>query len=205
MATLISGSTGVDKIQDGTITNADINASAAIAGSKLSGGSPPIIGVQQQWVRGTQSIGTSEIDVTDGSSAMVVTSTNTSATKFLVKAMAYVGANSDVGCYFFLYRSIDGGTYTKLTNAHSAYGGGGSSSTTFMTACAGDNDSWSWYTGSHISNEYLDTPSFSTSVSYKIRAKGYSGTHYLGRMANHNNSSSWSHSAPSCITLMELA
>ena len=35
MATLISGSTGVNKITDGTITNADINASAAIAGTKL--------------------------------------------------------------------------------------------------------------------------------------------------------------------------
>ena len=36
MATTITGS-GVDNIIDGTITNADINASAAIAGSKLSG------------------------------------------------------------------------------------------------------------------------------------------------------------------------
>jgi len=35
MATLISGSTGVNKIQDGTITNADIASSAAIAGAKL--------------------------------------------------------------------------------------------------------------------------------------------------------------------------
>ena len=35
MATLISGSTGVDKIQDGTITNADIASGAAIAGTKL--------------------------------------------------------------------------------------------------------------------------------------------------------------------------
>lgn len=36
MATLISGSTGVNKITDGTIVNADINASAAIAGSKFA-------------------------------------------------------------------------------------------------------------------------------------------------------------------------
>ena len=35
MATLISGSTGVDKIQDGTIVNADIASGAAIAGTKL--------------------------------------------------------------------------------------------------------------------------------------------------------------------------
>ena len=35
MPTEISGSTGVNKIQDNTIVNADINTSAAIAGSKL--------------------------------------------------------------------------------------------------------------------------------------------------------------------------
>ena len=35
MPTEISGSTGVNKITDGTIVNADINSSAAIAGSKL--------------------------------------------------------------------------------------------------------------------------------------------------------------------------
>ena len=36
MATLISGSTGVNKITDGTITNADIASGAAIAESKLA-------------------------------------------------------------------------------------------------------------------------------------------------------------------------
>jgi hypothetical protein len=35
MPTEISGSTGVNKIQDNTIVNADINSSAAIAGTKL--------------------------------------------------------------------------------------------------------------------------------------------------------------------------
>ena len=37
MPTEISGSTGVNKIQDGTVVNADINSSAAIANSKLVG------------------------------------------------------------------------------------------------------------------------------------------------------------------------
>ena len=37
MPTEISGSTGVNKIQDGTIVNADINSSAAIDASKLTG------------------------------------------------------------------------------------------------------------------------------------------------------------------------
>ena len=37
MPTEISGSTGVNKIQDGTIVNADVASNAAIDGSKLSG------------------------------------------------------------------------------------------------------------------------------------------------------------------------
>ena len=37
MATVISGDTGIDKVQDGTIVNADIASGAAIANSKLSG------------------------------------------------------------------------------------------------------------------------------------------------------------------------
>ena len=37
MPTEISGSTGVNKIQDNTIVNADINSSAAIAASKING------------------------------------------------------------------------------------------------------------------------------------------------------------------------
>jgi len=37
MPTTISGTTGVSQIQDGIIVNADINASAAIVASKLTG------------------------------------------------------------------------------------------------------------------------------------------------------------------------
>ena len=37
MPTTISGTTGVSQIQDGLIVNADINANAAIADSKLTG------------------------------------------------------------------------------------------------------------------------------------------------------------------------
>ena len=185
----------------------------AISGASLTGLPGPtaatmptssIIGVQQAWMAGTQTITTSEVDVTDGGTGLTITSTNTNATKFLVKSNIYVGANSDVGCWFYLYVNIDGAGYTKLTAAHSNYGGGGSSTKNFMTACAGDNDTWSYYTGSHASQEYLYTPSFSTSVAFKIRAKGYSSNHFIGRMWNHNNSSAWSHAAPSSLTVYEI-
>ena len=48
MGTTISGATGIDKVQDGTIVNADINSSAAIAGSKLVMPTGSVLQVVQQ-------------------------------------------------------------------------------------------------------------------------------------------------------------
>jgi hypothetical protein len=198
-----------EHIVAGSVDNAHL--ATGITASKLTGALPAttmpsssIIGVQQAWMAGTQTIGTSEVDVTDGGTGLTITSTNTNASKFLIKSNIFVGGNTDVGCYFYLYVNLDGAGYTKLAAAHSNYGGGGQSTKNFMTYCAGDNDSWNLYTGSHASQEYLYTPTFSTSVAFKIRAKGYSGSHYIGRMANHNNSSSWSHAAPSSLTMYEI-
>ena len=74
-----------------------------------------------------------------------------------------------------------------------------------MYAAAGDNDSWNRYTGTHCTNSYLWTPgSFSTSVSVKLRADGYSGTTYVGRNYNHDNSSNWAHAVPSHLTMWEI-
>ena len=55
MATLISGSTGVNKITDGTITNADIASGAAIAGSKLVMPAGSVINVYRAAPTGTAS------------------------------------------------------------------------------------------------------------------------------------------------------
>ena len=164
-----------------------------------------ILGVQNVVMRGTQAIGTSLIDVTDGSDPLVLTSTNTTATKFYIVAMVYCGTDQDVGTHFELWSKIDGASYAKLDAAHSSYGGGGSSHKDFMFAAAGDNDSWNRYTGTHCTNSYLWTPgSFSTSVSVKLRADGYSGTTYIGRQYNHNNSSDWAHGVPSHLTMWEI-
>ena len=59
MATLISGSTGVNKITDGTITNADIASGAAIAGSKLVMPAGSVINVYRAAPTGTASGATS--------------------------------------------------------------------------------------------------------------------------------------------------
>ena len=56
MATLISGSTGVNKITDGTILNADIASGAAIAGTKLVMPTGSVLQVKQ--TAGTTTIST---------------------------------------------------------------------------------------------------------------------------------------------------
>ena len=164
-----------------------------------------ILGIQSTIMQGTQTVGTSLIDVTDGSTALAVTSTNTNASKFFITAQTYLGGNQDVGTHFELWSSIDGGSYSKLDAAHSNYGGGGGSGKDFMFGAAGDNDSWNNYIGCHCSGSFLWTPgSFSTSVAVKIRTWGYSGTTYIGRNTNHNNSSTWAHAVPSTLTMMEM-
>ena len=69
MPTEISGSTGVNKIQDGTVVNADINSSAAIAGSKLVMPSGSVLQVQtlsRARTSTTESTSTSYIVLNDG-------------------------------------------------------------------------------------------------------------------------------------------
>ena len=93
MPTLISGSTGVNKIQDGTIVNADINSSAAIAGTKL--------------VMPTGSVLQAQITGYTSSSPIVVSNTG-SAT--LMTITITVRANSKVMMWFDSHQTALSGT-----------------------------------------------------------------------------------------------
>ena len=201
--TSVTGMTG--ELGSAVTGSPNLNLTSGTIGSTVTFPTGHILGVQNVVMQGTQSIGTSLIDVTDGTTQLSVTSTNTTATKFYIVAMVYCGTDQDVGTHFELWTEIDGGGFSKLDAAHGNYGGGGSSHKDFMFAAAGDNDTWNRYTGTHCTSSYLWTPgSFSTSVSVKIRADGYSGTTYIGRNYNHNNSSDWAHSVPSTLTIWEI-
>ena len=201
--TSVTGMTG--ELGSAVTGSPNLNLTSGTIGSTVTFPTGHILGVQNVVMQGTQSIGTSLIDVTDGTTQLLVTSTNTTATKFYIVAMVYCGTDQDVGTHFELWTEIDGGGFSKLDAAHGNYGGGGSSHKDFMFAAAGDNDTWNRYTGTHCTSSYLWTPgSFSTSVSVKIRADGYSGTTYIGRNYNHNNSSDWAHSVPSTLTIWEI-
>ena len=120
MATLISGSTGVNKITDGTITNADIASGAAIAGSKLVMPTGSVLQV-------VSAVMTSSVAFTVyGDSATFVTILSGSITpkfansKFIINGVAPNYSNSAGGgawsnsCYIRLYEQEGSSTATVV-------------------------------------------------------------------------------------------
>jgi len=115
MPTEISGSTGVNKIQDNTIVNADINSSAAIAGSKLVMPTGSIVQV-------VSTHSTANMTTTSGSmvgTGLIATITPSSSSNKILVTIA--GGRTDVGHAHqpraSLRSSINGASYTEiLTN-----------------------------------------------------------------------------------------
>ena len=83
MPTEISGSTGVNKIQDGTVVNADINSSAAIAGSKLVMPTGSVLQVVQNTTTTTTHI-TNTTTLTTATDLNVTITPSSSSSKILV-------------------------------------------------------------------------------------------------------------------------
>jgi|21_taG_2_1085346.scaffolds.fasta_scaffold95468_1 hypothetical protein len=90
MATLISGSTGVNKITDGTIVNADINASAAIAGSKLVMPTGSVLQVANSVIRAKTSVSSTTAKIIETS--ITLKGTNSS---LLIMADIPIGTFND--------------------------------------------------------------------------------------------------------------
>ena len=151
MATLISGSTGVDKIQDGTIVNADIASSAAIAGSKLVMPTGSVLQVVSASGGGVV-ISSSNSFVDTGLSAAITPSATSSKILVLVDQNLTSGAAGNWTGYG-LYRgssSIKGTSYIQRNG------------------------------GSHMSEQlgynYLDSPSTTSATTYKTMFKATTGT-----------------------------
>jgi hypothetical protein len=175
MGTTISGATGIDKVQDGTIVNADINSSAAIAGSKLSG-----IGKVLQVVNGTygtQITSTSTTFTDTNLTASITPSATSSKILILVTQPLAVwdGVSSATSAQFKLFRD--------------------STSIRHITAI-GQRYPATHFTHTWMTTEYLDSPSSTSSITYKTQYKTYTSgaqvaTCYGGATAS--------------ITLMEIA
>ena len=115
MPTEISGSTGVNKIQDNTIVNADINSSAAIAGSKISGSFGKVL--QAVTANFNSTTGTSSHDFQSTAITLAITPSATSS-KVLALVSSH-GSNEVAGrtMYYTLYRGS-----TNLGNGDAGMG-----------------------------------------------------------------------------------
>jgi hypothetical protein len=147
-------------ITDGTIVNADINASAAIAGTKISGSFGKVL----QVITATDSTerGTTSTSFVTGSNTLSVSITPSSTSnKILVITNSTILA--DNRAYYTIYRGA-----TNLGD--STYG--------FVEFYPGDSTN---YIISSCSMHVLDSPSSTSSLTYQVyfRDASGSGTSYL--------------------------
>jgi hypothetical protein len=156
MPTEISGSTGVNKIQDNTIVNADINSSAAIAGSKLVMPTGSIL----QVVQNTYGSAIATTSTSYGATGLYVdiTPSSTSSKIYVMTTTPGETNGSGQSGYFTFFREISGSDVelankTRITQASS---GGSDSSTQTMF--------------------YLDSPNTTSLCRYRLKMLAGSGS-----------------------------
>ena len=175
MATLISGSTGVNKITDGTIVNADIASGAAIAGSKLV---MPAGSVLQ--AVSTKYASAVDISSTTFQSTGLYANITPSATssKILVMITASVGGDGYDSSYLYGAPFRDSTELMEVAfcrdQPHSNYGAASES----------------------LALTYLDSPSSTSQITYRLKGRATNASHTFrfNYVSGH-----------STITLMEIA
>jgi len=178
MPTLISGSTGVNKIQDGTIVNADINASAAIAGTKLVMPSGSVLQVQSVVVTTVASSTVTDCSTIGGDVGLNVSITPLSSTsKF------YVSVDIGIGS------TVSGNTWVGILSKDGSKVGNGTDSGVHKGVLfrAPDHTGGSGVDTNHgvgASGSYMDSTSgtVGTARTYKLGLAGEGSTSYINQV-----------------------
>jgi hypothetical protein len=185
-------------ITDGTIVNADINASAAIAGTKLSGAGK-VLQVVSTTKTDTFSVAgtTSLVDVT-GLSVSITPSS--ASNKILITG--FIGSATGPSGNQTFFHLIRGSTEI-------AKGDTSASKRLAHTAAIGNVDAFgsnSWML-TPIPFQHLDSPATTSSTTYKIQLSGAttSNTHYVNRSIRDEASTYYDGRIVSTITVMEIA
>ena len=190
MQTEISGSTGVNKIQDGTVVNADINSSAAIAGSKLVMPTGSVLQVTQGVLTSVFSF-TGSTTWTDTGITANITPSSTSS-KILVMVSCALGMSvSAVNVRLRIVR--DGSTVVGSSTADAGN----------SFSHREQNQSGNLYTRFLESYQYLDSPSSTSQETYKVQM--YRNTSVNAGTAYINRGDADQSRQYSTITLMEIA
>ena len=145
MATLISGSTGVNKITDGTIVNADIASGAAIAATKLGAGA-----------------------VLQVVSASTTTKTSTSSTGYVDTAITAAITPSATSSKIMVFVTIAGITAIDATSAISF---GLFRDSSEIAGCTNFDYNDTDPGNAEYSMSKLDSPSSTSSLTYLIKFK----------------------------------
>ena len=143
-------------IADGTIVNADISSSAAIAQSKITGSFGKVL----QVVQGTLTGQASTTSGTFGAVSLSATITPSSTSNKILILGTINGANASTANktgFVTVYKSVAGGSFSNIAPAgsglYASFGG---------NYDAGDNNT------ANITFTYLDSPSSTSSLEYKV-------------------------------------
>ena len=195
MAITISGS-GITSanIADGTIVNADINSSAAIDGSKLTGAGKVLQVVSTTKTDVTSTTSTSFVDVTGLSVSITPSSTSS---KILIIADVLMGA-SNIFSFARLVRDSTAIAVSTVPGTNRVEASGG-----FATYAAGTT-----YTTKQVGINHLDTPSSTSALTYKIQfqnRKTGGGTAYINSTSRDlDDAVGYDIRGVSSITVMEI-
>ena len=178
MATLISGSTGVNKITDGTIVNADIASGAAIAGTKL--------------VMPTGSV----LQVVQGGTTSIVTTASTTFATLMSQAITITSGNKVLVSITMPMAANSPSTPAAIQVLFS----GSSSGTLIADVMVMDEHHAS--SGGFYSVQSLHAPGSGTSFTYTVQGKRVSGS---GSIFWNSPELGGATASRASITLMEIA
>ena len=178
MPTEISGSTGVNKIQDGTVVNADINSSAAIAGSKISGGTGKVLQVVSDTSTAQQT--TTSTSFQNSNCSIAITPSSTSSKILILFNIGSLYVSATGYAWGTVFRGDNTGTNlgygdTGFGGIHSDSGTGGHAS---------------------VAGSYLDSPNTTSATTYTLGWRS-SSSGYTAYFAGGGSKS--------VITLVEIA
>jgi hypothetical protein len=177
-------------ITDGTIVNADINASAAIAGTKISGSFGKVLQVVHTTYQSQATTSSPTPSDVSGFSATITPSSTSS--KVLVLVSVQMGGVGNSYGFILLLR---GSTSLIVGN-----GASGSQINTFISS--GYIDGAAAMRGG--SNSYLDSPNTTSATTYKIQmGSGNSNAFYINRQDQSANGA-YTQFPVSSITLLEI-
>jgi hypothetical protein len=180
-------------ITDGTIVNADINASAAIAGTKISGSFGKVLQVLQATKQDIEDFALATSTLSDVTGLSLSITPSSASNKILVLFTVHLGQNSGGGANPYI--NIDRG-------GSNIFIGDASGVRTRTTSGVGIDVS-SQYTLKIATQTYLDSPNTTSATTYKLRTGGFNSRAFSVNRTLVNDAEG--NTATSTLTLMEIA